>query len=373
MDCKKCHRAIPDDARYCQWCGYDNKPKEKTKARRANGTGSIVKCKDRRAKPYRAVLMENGIRHNVGYFKTVAEANKAIATYDETVRPPSVITLKRAYERMMEHKRATMKESSIEAYNSFFKRMSAIADRNTCDLRAADFQQIIDTMRLSGFQRTTCAKVKQMTSHIWQWLIANQIATEDTISPYLELPPQEKKSKECETFSREDIDRLWTDDTDEARITLVMIYTGMRIGEILAVRKSDVHLDDNGHNYLIGGEKTEAGRNRTIALHPRIVPFFEAWIAVRDDDDLLVTNAHGNPLSPTLFRERWYAPLLKRVGIPYISPHKARHTFATLVCAAGGNEVALQRQLGHSDFSTTANTYIHPDISALEAIVKLIE
>lgn len=81
---------------------------------------------------------------------------------------------------------------------------------------------------------------------------------------------------------------------------------------------------------------------------------------------------HGDSMKDRNWRVRSYFPLLERLGIPKLNPHKARHTFATLAANAGADPATLQKFLGHADFSTTANIYHHADLSALQKVADLI-
>lgn len=55
---------------------------------------------------------------------------------------------------------------------------------------------------------------------------------------------------------------------------LILIYTGMRVGELLDIKVENVHINEK---YMVGGSKTEAGKNRVIPFHERIVPLVKKW------------------------------------------------------------------------------------------------
>lgn len=74
---------------------------------------------------------------------------------------------------------------------------------------------------------------------------------------FVKVPKFEKKEKRI--FTAEEIASLWKcSDQKPVQAVLFMIYTGFRIGEVLALRVEDVHLSEG---YIIGGEKTEAGKD----------------------------------------------------------------------------------------------------------------
>ena len=71
------------------------------------------------------------------------------------------------------------------------------------------------------------------------------------------------------------------------------------------------------------------------------------------------------------FRNKIWKPVMKSLGLPDdLTPHSARHTCATLLAAGGARPEDIQRILGHSDYSVTANTYINQDASTLAAAIE---
>lgn len=85
-----------------------------------------------------------------------------------------------------------------------------------------------------------------------------------------------------------------------------------------------------------------------------------AYFAGRADGDLLLSGYDGQRI-PANYRKRDFYPLLEKLGIPKHTPHATRHTYATWARNAGIQPDVLQKILGHADFSTTANIYVHAD------------
>lgn len=158
------------------------------------------------------------------------------------------------------------------------------------------------------------------------------------------------------------------DGSDAAKIALMMIYTGMRIGELFSLPLKDYH-----ESYVIGGEKTKAGRDRVIPIRPEGRKYF-AYFASRATGDLLISGYDGQRI-PANYRKRDFYPLLEKLGIPKHTPHATRHTYATWARNAGIQPEILQKIIGHANFSTTADIYIHADaeklISAVESASNL--
>ena len=70
------------------------------------------------------------------------------------------------------------------------------------------------------------------------------------------------------------------------------------------------------------------------------------------------------------FRNREYYPYLKNNNIEKKTPHCTMHTFATVMQASGANPEDLIKVIGHSDYKTTTENYIHQDISKLSDMIE---
>lgn len=156
--------------------------------------------------------------------------------------------------------------------------------------------------------------------------------------------------------------------------------TGMRQGEMLALKWHDVDLDDSslqvranlqnlGGVYRIVEPKTQSSRRR-IALPTMTVEALrehrvrqerersqasEGW----EDNDLVFPNTVGRPLDGMNLMKYWFLPLLRRAGLPRIRFHDLRHTAATLLLAQGINVKVVSEMLGHADASITLRVYAH--------------
>ena len=181
-------------------------------------------------------------------------------------------------------------------------------------------------------------------------------------------------------------------------IFTVMLWTGMRVGELTGLRWEDVDFDENtisvnhtlvyfskgkqnGCTFAVNTPKTEAGK-RTIPMLPKVKEAFliekvfqeEAGIYCKAKVDgfsnFIFVNRFGNvqyhgTLNKALkriIRDCNYKQLDKSSGkevttLPNFSNHSLRHTFTTRMCEAGVNIKAMQDILGHADVKTTLGIY----------------
>ena len=125
------------------------------------------------------------------------------------------------------------------------------------------------------FSRSQCAKIKQLCSQLCKYAAQNDIIDKNYAS-FIVLPKEAKKERRI--FTSEEREKLWEHSDDKSvQIILFMIYTGFRIGEVFTILKENVHLDER---YIIGGIKTEAGKDRIVPLPPQIPEiksFVESW------------------------------------------------------------------------------------------------
>lgn len=350
MQCVKCKKDIPDGSAFCCWCGKKQEAQPRKTVKRANGTGTVYKLQGRRTRPWVAAKGKTII----GYFDKKTSALEALARlHGRSIDEIYNWTFKEVYDAWKDEHFREISERGIESYKWAFDILKPLHNRKFRELRTADYQEVIDKYRDKSY--STLSKFKQLATQMSQWGIRQELITTNFAS-FIKLPENVKKEKDI--FSAEEIEALEKDGSQEAKVVLMMIYTGMRIGELFNLRVENVH-----ETYVIGGEKTKAGRNRIIPIRSEGRVFF-AEFKQRATNELLISGYSGQKIAAN-FRKRDYYPLLDRLGISKKTPHTARHTFASWAVANNIKPELLQKMLGHADYSTTANIYEHFDIDQL--------
>ena len=151
---------------------------------------------------------------------------------------------------------------------------------------------------------------------------------------------------------------------------LISMFMGLRIGEVLSLKKEDINLhknlihvnktmtkDEHGAPVIKDDPKTKAGiREVPIPKNIRNEIIDQLKLANTHKENLLFVSNAGTYASPTNANH-----VLKRIckdlGIDDVSSHSLRHTFATRCVEAGMRAVALQRLMEHSDVRITLNVY----------------
>jgi integrase len=120
---------------------------------------------------------------------------------------------------------------------------------------------------------------------------------------------------------------------------------------------------------MVGGLKTAAGRNRTIPIADKILPFIQAMY--NPDNKFLVTNK-GRQLPYSTLRYHWdLSDVLKSLPNRHL-PHDGRHTCASMLANAGVDLKIIQLILGHSSKSITEEVYTHKTLEQLITAINLI-
>jgi integrase len=151
-------------------------------------------------------------------------------------------------------------------------------------------------------------------------------------------------------------------------VVQVAVLTGMRIGEILALRWKRLDLRRASLEVAETFSEGEFGTPKTRSSH-RVIPLSRLLTSVFETlrskapssapDDLVFMTPKGTPLSSKNLYNRELAPACDRIKQPRISWHSFRHTHATLLTETGESIKTTQALLGHSDLGTTLNTYSH--------------
>lgn len=355
MKCRKCKADIPDESKFCMMCGAKQVQEKRKALKRANGTGTVYKLQGRRKRPWVAAKSKVVIGHYET--KTAAlEALNRLSGKDITERYN--MTFADVFDEWKSEHYRDITISGQTSYNRAYDIFEPLHNKQFRSLKTLDFQNVID--QHMGKKHSTVSKYKQLITQMSAWAIREEIITVNLAS-YVKLPENVKQEKEI--FSDDDIKKLKEDGSETAKIILMLIYTGMRIGELFYLPISDYH-----KTYVIGGEKTEAGRNRVIPIRPEGREYF-AYFAEHADGDLLLSGYTGDKV-PNNFRKRNYYPLLDKLGIARKSPHSTRHTYASRARKEGMQPEILQKILGHANYTTTANIYVHTDIDELLSAVE---
>lgn len=344
--------------------------------RMPSGYGSVIKLSGNRRKPFQVRITKGftdegkQIYMYLGYFAKREEALIALSEYNSSPYDitKETITFKEVYEKWSKEHFKKVRQSAIENYgNAYRKYCKSLYKMRFKDIRLTHLQGVIDDC---GMAHPTRAVIKTLFRVLFKFAMKNDIVDKD-YSQYVDVGKREGVINR-KPFTQEEIDKLfkYESEFEYADTILIMIYTGLRIGELLDIKIENVHLDKR---YMIGGLKTETGKNRVIPINRKIEPFIRRYYEKNKDKKYLITNAFGRQMQYSNYRrEKWDNIMEKMEFNDEHRPHDCRHTFATLMDNANANKLCIKRIMGHSSPDITDKVYTHKQIEDLIAAIDLI-
>lgn len=267
-----------------------------------NSFGSVYKLSGKRRKPWAArktvvwktiedTMQCHPVYAFIGYYATRAEALPALTAYNENPYDlkADTITFKEVYDKWSDKHYETIKNAN--GYKAAYSICSALYNMTFKDIKLSHLQAVVDQ---SGKNKPTLRNLRNLWSLMWEYAVVHEIITPDKrdIIKYIDISNAgNPNAYDRKPFSKNAIRSLWNaSDTNEyISVTLMLIYTGLRIGELLDLKKEDVHLDERW--FYVKESKTSAGI-REVPIAEKIVPFFESWISKKSD--YLICTPEGN-------------------------------------------------------------------------------
>ena len=208
-----------------------------------------------------------------------------------------------------------------------------------------------------------------------------------TLGKEVEIQLPYSSPKEVEIFEKSDqvalINSLQSKITNKNFGILLTIHTGLRIGELCALKWSDINFDtqllhinktmirtytkEDGSKLNITAPKTRSSI-RTIPLNKWIMQYA---VLLRGSDNEYIVTGKEKYIEPNKYR-LYYNRQLKDLDLPHRKFHSLRHTFATRCIECGCDYKSLSELLGHSNVSITMNLYVHPQLELKRKCVELL-
>jgi integrase len=277
----------------------------------------------------------------------------------------------------------TLKFATQRNYRHLTQRhlLPGFGDQPLCEIRRQHIQGFVtEKMTRQKFSWKTSMHVRNLLSKIlstavdWEYLPANPVRG-------VKLPAQPLR-EDRRFLTVDEVTRLLKA-LDGPAYTLVLsaVLTGMRIGELLALRWKNVDFKRKvirvreavyeGH---VSTPKTRSGL-RDVPIGPALEH------ALREhsgrsriaDDTLVFPTRNGTYQRPGNLQKRHLLPACAEAGLRGFSWHDFRHTHATLLSDMGEPLKTAQAQLGHASLSTTAEIYAHAMPSSQRAAVERLE
>lgn len=367
---------------------HHEKPTRKRGKRRtrAHGTGSIFRRPERRSKPWVAqIILDNG-KTRQRYFHTQEEAATALNEMLYEQRQGRLVagprqTVGQYLEYWLEIHRAGLKLSTYAVYRRHLRNhlIPGLGQYQLQSLTVDQVQALYDRKQQEGMAPATIRYLHRILSAAlkdavkWKRLSFN-------VCEYVTLPRLSKQTMHA--LDQEQAKQLLAvakGGRFECLLTLALV-TGMRLGELLALRWSDINFEREwlqvchtvayiqGFGLVETEPKTDSSR-RTLVLPQVALTALKQHRATQletrltmgtawHDQGLVFTNQCGGYLNRG-WVQKTFKKLLTQAKLPPMRFHDLRHSAATLLLSMGVNAKVVQEILGHANLSITLGIYAH--------------
>lgn len=269
------------------------------------------------------------------------------------------------------YKDNAVRQITLDKYYLVQKRLKELApDLHMNELNRRNYQQILNLYARNHEKTTTLDFHHHLKASLFDAVDDGLLKSDPTRRAIIKgCSPSKKKIKYLNLFDLQKLLRS-LDLSSELNwdwFFLLIAKTGLRFAEALALTKEDFDFEkqriiiNKSWNYKekIGHfqpTKNESS-NRTVMVDWQLMQQFQALIRSKEDDQLIFFNKDQRVYNSTLNQK--LATYCEKLDIPIISIHGLRHTHASLLLYEGVSIASVAKRLGHSNTTTTEETYIH--------------
>lgn len=386
MVCKKCKREIPDDAVLCCYCGSVTKPQRQRPKSRGNGQGTVYQLPNGRyvaAKTLGYYLDEAGKPHRKTVSKQFAKKKDAVnalpllgrdETPDGRAERKARTTFKELYDLWLPTHQAG--KETLDCYRAAVKYFTPIYHQRAADVDIDDLQECIDECPRG---KSTRKNMRTTVGLMYKYGIPRGYLPEKlNLADYLTVKGAGGVGGTGLPAAYLEAIRTATGARLAADYVYCHCYLGFRPSELLALRIEDYNAAERA---FVGGAKTDAGKNRTVTVSPKIQPIIDRLVYGKASGPVFC-GAEGRPLGIRAYRAMFYG-LLEDLDLENptyeihgqqkhtYTPHSCRHTFATLMKRVEGSDKDKLELIGHAS-EEQLRYYQDVELADLRKITDLI-
>ena len=369
------------------------------KARREKGEGSVYQRKSDGL--WIAAFTPEGSK-KTKYFSGKSEAvvKKKLREFKKEVAKTDFIEVQKISVReymlgwLNEVKSIELKPKSFDSLTHTMNNQvfPYVGDIQIASLNVRDLQAMVNTLTANEYSYSTIKKAYDAVNSCFKLaIIKGDVVKNPCVGVKLPKNIQNKTSGEKRFFVQEEYEKLCKVCTSTYRngkpiyrlghSVIVLLYTGMRIGELLGLRWTNIDFDKKVANVydsvvhvidrdpdkkkgtpkykLLEQEtlKTDSS-NRIVQLNKKAIDALKCIQSFNGHYPHVMTNANGKIVNPRNY-DRMLRSLMVRCNIEPCGAHTLRHTFASMLFKAGVDVKTVSNLLGHKDVAFTYNEYIH--------------
>lgn len=339
----------------------------------ANGFGSVYKLSGKRRKPWvaRKTVGWKKIEGKekaypiymiIGYYEKREIAFKALVDYNSD--PYDIergITFAEVYEKWSEKKFPEISKSNVSGYKASYLICDSIKDMKFVDIKLDHLQSVVDN---SGKNHPTLRKLKVLFGQLYDYAIMHEIISKERdLVQYVDINKAgNPNAYDRKPFTKKEVATVWKwESTNEyIKVVLMLIYSGVRIGELLDLKKENVNLDEKWFDVI--ASKTKSGV-RKVPISEKTLPLFKYWMT-KNDCEYLLSTSDGNHFEYRNYYDSYWTPFIEQMGMNH-KPHDTRHTCVSLLTTVGIDERIIKKIVGHKGQGVTQQVYTHIEIEEL--------
>lgn len=341
-----------------------------------NGYGSVKKLSGKRRRPWiveKTICWETNFKTGkikqkkqiIGYFATKKDALEALAAFNTNPYDLTndTITLEDCYNKWSDRKYEKIADKTVTSYKAAWKHLLPLANVPIKQIKTDALQQIIDTCKRSS---ATQLNIKCVMNGCFEYAMQNDIIDRN-YSHFVKVEYTEAVINRI-PYSHEEINKLWelvhTDNLLSAKILLILLYTGMRVNELLKMPHECCDLRERFLN--IKHSKTKAGI-RMVPIHDNIFPLIKEFYD--KNKPTLIVNDTGAIVRYNNFVARDYKKLNELIKTEH-HLHDTRHTFISQAKELNLDSVYIKKIVGHELDSVTEKVYTHVPFATLRSEIN---
>ncbi len=275
----------------------------------------------------------------------------------------------------LKYKKPKIRISTWEGYDGHLRKHLSNWNQSRIDrITPADVEQIITVLQGTGLNIITLRHITSTINQVFRYAVRHKLIDYNPVRD-AERPSrsgsQWQEERKILILTPEEIGRLLDamEDPKYKTLFLVAVMTGMRKGEILGLKWSDVDFKARqiqvrrtfSHGRFFE-PKTKTSK-RKVDVSPLVVKALAGWklqSGPNNTEDFVFRTRIGNPINSSFILQRVFRPALKKAGLPEtIRFHDLRHCYASFMIGQGENIKYIQSQLGHFSPTVTLNIYSH--------------
>ena len=337
-----------------------------------NGYGTVYRLSGKRRNPWIAGYIDRAsVKRKIvpiGYYPSQSEALKALSEYNDNPYDVDVAkkTFAEIYELWSAKNSEGLSKKTLSNRKTAFKQCAEIHGMRICDIKQRHLQDVLNHNKHLTYD--SVHKIQGLFNQIFAWCVANDYLKK-SYADGLKNPVKSSQAIK-EPFSTDEIKFLWDNVTQNEYISmiLILIYSGVRIGELLDLEKAEVDFDKQ--IAFIKDSKTPSGI-RNVPIADRVLPYWKHFYN-KSQCSRVFTTIEGDPFTYSNFSKRYWHPLLENLNLSH-TIHETRHTCITQLTMNGADKTIIKFIVGHkSIMNLTEKVYTHIELSKLVETINLI-